>query len=151
DAEAKGDARKQLHASLALLPVDPSQVEYLYGRLLTGEPQEVVVLRDALRPHADTLTGRLWAVLGDATGDPGRRFRALVALARFDPGNPRWQTAGKEAVAPLLTADPLHVSVWSAGLRDVRESLLGPLGEAFRDKGRPAERRVAASVLADYA
>src|SRR5262249_51134417 len=35
-AEGGGNNRKQLHASLALLPADPGQVEYLVGRLLTG-------------------------------------------------------------------------------------------------------------------
>ena len=35
-AEASNDPRKQLHASLALLPVDSGQVEYLYGRLAQG-------------------------------------------------------------------------------------------------------------------
>ena len=37
-AEKDNDRRKQLHASLALLPVDATQVEYLYGRLLDAEP-----------------------------------------------------------------------------------------------------------------
>src|SRR5262249_15521380 len=74
----------------------------------------------------------------------------LVALARFDPGSPRWEKAGRQAVGPLLAADPLHVGVWSAGLRGVRERLFGPLGEAFRDRAEPALRRTAASVLQDY-
>src|SRR5262249_9719787 len=33
-AEANQDARKQLHASLALLPGDAGQVDFLYGRLV---------------------------------------------------------------------------------------------------------------------
>src|ERR1019366_8663484 len=43
-AAASKDARKQLHVSLALLPVDATQVGYLYGRLLDAEPHEVPVL-----------------------------------------------------------------------------------------------------------
>ena len=39
-AEKDKDPRKQLHASLALLPVDPGQVDYLYGRLLKGKPRK---------------------------------------------------------------------------------------------------------------
>src|SRR5262249_23232776 len=42
EAEANGEKRKQLHVSLALLPVDADQVDYLLGRLLSGEPQEVL-------------------------------------------------------------------------------------------------------------
>src|SRR5262249_10275985 len=49
-AKAK-DRPKQLHASLALLPVDATQVEYLYGRLLDAEPKEVPVIVDELAAH----------------------------------------------------------------------------------------------------
>ena len=62
-AEAGKDARKQLHASLALLPVDATQVDYLYRRLLDAEPQEVPVIRDALAPHKESLLDKLWAVV----------------------------------------------------------------------------------------
>jgi eukaryotic-like serine/threonine-protein kinase len=51
EAEAKQDRGKQLHTSLALLPVDASQVPYLKGRLLDAEAGAVSVLRDALLPH----------------------------------------------------------------------------------------------------
>src|SRR5262249_25176248 len=47
-AEADHDAPKQLHASLALLPVDDGQVAYLFDRLLAAAPHEVPVVRDAL-------------------------------------------------------------------------------------------------------
>src|SRR5271157_161926 len=43
--------REHLHASLALLPVDASQVDYLFNRLLSATPGELPVLRDALNPH----------------------------------------------------------------------------------------------------
>ena len=49
NAKATTDSRQKLHISLALLPTDPSQVDYLYGRLLDAEPHEVPVIRDALR------------------------------------------------------------------------------------------------------
>ena len=42
---------EKLHASLALLPVDASQVDYLFKRLLKATPSELPVLRDALKPH----------------------------------------------------------------------------------------------------
>jgi eukaryotic-like serine/threonine-protein kinase len=80
------DARKQLHVSLALLRVDATQVEYLYGRLLDAEPHEVPVIRDFLAPHADELLDRLWAVV--ETPDKGKesqRLRAAAGLAKYDP------------------------------------------------------------------
>jgi serine/threonine protein kinase len=61
-AEQEKDPRKQLHASLALLPVDAGQVDYLYKRLLKGDPQEVVVIREALVGHKTDLTEPLWTV-----------------------------------------------------------------------------------------
>src|SRR5208282_2890657 len=46
EAKASNDARKELHASLALLPVDATQVAYLHGRLLEAAPQDVPVIRN---------------------------------------------------------------------------------------------------------
>jgi eukaryotic-like serine/threonine-protein kinase len=48
DAEQKKDEHRQLRVSLALLPVDAGQANYLYGRLLTSSPFELPVIRDAL-------------------------------------------------------------------------------------------------------
>src|SRR5262249_62365818 len=63
EAEANQDTRKQLHASLALLPVDSGQKEYLHHRLLDAAPHEVPVLRDALAPHKENLLDQLWAAV----------------------------------------------------------------------------------------
>src|SRR5205085_2013756 len=64
-AQDSKEARKQLHASLALLPVDVGQVDYLYQRLLKAEPQEVVVIREALSGQKAELASKLWSVLKD--------------------------------------------------------------------------------------
>jgi len=49
-AEASKDARKQLHASLALVPVDPGQKNYLYKRLLEAEAHELTIIRGPCCP-----------------------------------------------------------------------------------------------------
>ena len=49
---------QQLHARLALLPVDGAQVDYLATRLLNALPPEVPVIRDALDPHQAVLRDR---------------------------------------------------------------------------------------------
>src|SRR5207302_6953569 len=128
-------ARRQhrTRAALALLPDDPSQVAFLRERLLAEdvEPEEVLLIRDRLHEHGQALAGGLWDEAGRPDARPGRRFRALVALARFDPGSPRWKEAGKEGappagkavVGPLLAAEALHIGVWMAGLREVGESV----------------------------
>ncbi len=56
-AEAKeaGDSQKQLHAALALLPVDDAELPYLKERLLRADAQEISVLRQSLDSHKQTL------------------------------------------------------------------------------------------------
>src|SRR5262249_25411723 len=90
EGERDNDPRKQLNASLALLPVDDSQVEYLYGRLLDAGPHEVAVIRDALQPHKEELVERLWRVIQQPPRDKeGQRLRAACALAGYDTDSPR--------------------------------------------------------------
>src|SRR5262249_38134929 len=116
------------------------------------EPEEVLLLRDQMAvPGGKELVKELWTEVSGRDSKDARRFRALVALARLDAKNPRWPELGKTLVGPLLAEDPLHVAVWSVGLRDVKEHLLVPLTVASRDRDRPAEQRLATSVLADHA
>ena len=85
------NSRQKLHASLALLPVDATQVDYLYGRLLDAEPHEVPVIRDALAPHKDELLDKLWAVVEKPDkGKESQRLRAAAALAKYDPDSEKW-------------------------------------------------------------
>ena len=54
-ADAPENSKEKLHASLALLPVEPGQVEYLYRRLLSAKPGELPVIR-----RRSTITGQSW-------------------------------------------------------------------------------------------
>ena len=82
-------SKQRLNMALALLPVDATQVEYLYTRLLTAEPNEVPVIREALAPHKDALVDRLWAIVEmPAEADGQKRLRAAAALAEYDPEEP---------------------------------------------------------------
>src|SRR5205085_10532107 len=101
--------------------------------------------------HAAALTEGLWTEADRPETPSPRRFRVLVALAAFDPDNPRWESEAAKVVVPLLQADPLHVGIWTAALAPVREELIGPLSVVFNDPLLPAERRVAAIVLREYA
>ncbi len=51
--DSEPTSREHLHASLALLPVDPRQADYLSGRLFISSPSDVSVLREAVRPLKD--------------------------------------------------------------------------------------------------
>src|SRR5205823_4131040 len=147
EAEAAGDARKQLHASLALLPSDPDQREYLYRRLLDARPEEFAVIRDQLEPHSGGMTEPLWGELGNEAGDPDRRFRA--ACARDDP---RWDRHAPWVAERLLNEPALVLGTWTAALRRVGARLLPPLA-ALLEGARPgAERfRTAADLYLTFA
>jgi formylglycine-generating enzyme required for sulfatase activity len=151
-AEASGDSRKQLHTSLALLPVDPGQVEYLHGRLLAAEPQEVIVLRESLRPDADALAEKLWAVLQDTKGNPGQRLRAACALAAYNPDDSRWEKVSGDVAGWLVAENAFVISQWANALRPVRKFLLPSLAGFLLEEVRGAdERRKINGLYADYA
>jgi formylglycine-generating enzyme required for sulfatase activity/tRNA A-37 threonylcarbamoyl transferase component Bud32 len=140
-------------AALALLAEDTGQVEPLTARLQEEglDPAEMLLVRDALRSHAAELKDDLWRRAGE--GSPASRFRALVALAAYDPGAARWEQASSGAVGEMLSANPLHLGQWVEALRPVRHHLLAPLGRVYRgqEPGLIEYRQVAANVLGDYA
>jgi formylglycine-generating enzyme required for sulfatase activity len=104
---------EKLHASLALLPVDSGQVDYLSGRLLDADVQEMPVIRDALVPHKDRLLDRLWAAAeSPEKGKEAQRLRAAAALAKYDPDDKRWgANLQVEAVVFLSTLREKNVRV----------------------------------------
>jgi hypothetical protein len=154
DAEANNDARKQLHASLALLPVDATQVDYLHGRLLDAQPHELPVIRDALAPHKDALRDRLWpAAQTPEKGKEPQRLRAAAALAKYDPESEKWAKASAGVVEDLVRENPAFLGLWGDAFRPVRQRLLGPHSAIFGDRSPDlvAERALATILLADYA
>ena len=90
-------SREHLHASLALLPVDASQVTYVFNRLIAASPGELPVLAMPCNAHRSTLTPKLWTVLesakpGDASLLPAAvRWRPLTqSMADGKPCVVRW-------------------------------------------------------------
>jgi formylglycine-generating enzyme required for sulfatase activity len=151
--DAQCSPKKRLHLQLALLPVDAEQAQPLQEALLRSgtPPAEVLVLREALRPHQEQLVRSLWERLEDGRENPERRFRAGCALALYDPESPRWHGAAPVVVNQLVAQNPFFLGGWSEALRPVRRQLLEPLSRVFRDQAKPTERSVATNLLADYA
>ena len=152
--QAKEGSKQRLNMALALLPVDASQVEYLYARLLTAEPNEVPVIREALASHKDELLDRLWTIVElPARGQRQERLRAAAALVEYDPESPRWAKSSGTIVEELVSVNPVYLGMWSEEFRPLKARLLGPLCGGFRQQQpeRSAERSLATSLLADYA
>jgi formylglycine-generating enzyme required for sulfatase activity/tRNA A-37 threonylcarbamoyl transferase component Bud32 len=149
---------RRLRVGLALLPVESEAVRDELAALMlkADDPAEVLLVRDALRPHQEALAANLWAVVSDARQDADRRFRAACALAGFAaPGTGRWQEVAPFVADHLLAAvhaNPSHYKPLLDLLRPIRGELLAPLSRAFRGKERSeSERSWATTVLADYA
>ena len=92
-------SREHLHASLALVPVDATQVDYLFKRLLSATPGELPVLRDALKTHQSITDSEAL----DRAGD--QRNRAMPVC--FHPpapwrATPRMTANGRQKAARLL-------------------------------------------------
>jgi len=156
-AEASENSAEKLHASLALLPVEPGHAEYLYRRLLNANPSELPVIRKALDGHQAELVERLWAVLEDTHSSPDQRFRAACALAGCVPGatDERWSSASSFITAKLLESvskNPSDYAPLLETLRPIRERLLASMSATVREEQRPeTERSFATNILTDYA
>jgi serine/threonine protein kinase len=144
-------SKGKLHTALALLPVDASQLDYLYERLLQAASGEFPILREALADHKDQLSGRLWLDAESAATEE-RRLRAAAALAAYEPANPRWQAIRADVAQALTRVSPEFLGDWKEALRPVRAELLGPLGAIFRNPELgELQLALATSTLADYA
>jgi len=153
EAEKTKQASRQLHASLALLPVDATQVDYLYDRLLKAAPSEVPVIRDALVPHKDALLDKLWKVAETPQkGKESQRLRAASALAKYDPETEKWAKVQWAVANDLVTVPAVYLATWMDSLRPVRVKLLAPLSAVYREASSgQVERSQATDILADYA
>ncbi len=150
--EAPKDSKEHLHASLALLPVDAGQVDYLLGRLLAGEPAEVQAIREGLGPYREQIRGRLWKVLEDRQLSPRVRLRAACALTAYAEEDGRWEAVCEDVAAALVAQDALVVGRWAELLTPVRRHLLPPLADALvADDRGAAQRGTIARLYGGYA
>jgi formylglycine-generating enzyme required for sulfatase activity len=153
--EAPPESKEHLRASLALLPVDPGQMEYLYGRLFgDSTPQEVQAIREGLRPHAEKVQERLWPVLEnqDRRKLPGERLRAAGVLAAYAAEDGCWESVRGDLAAALVAQDALVMGRWAELLKPIRRQLLPPLADALLDEKRSAAQRgTITRIYAGYA
>jgi serine/threonine protein kinase/formylglycine-generating enzyme required for sulfatase activity len=152
DAETQNDAHKQLHASLALLPQDASQLNYLTERLLAGTSEEVTAIRTLMEPHRDQVVDGFWTVLKDRVQSPERRLRAACALARYVPDDGRWEQVGDDLIAKLVTENAVVLGKWSDLLRPSGRWLWPPLARLLEDdKRKETELGTLATLFGTFA
>jgi len=150
------DRTVRLKASLALLPVDSSQIDYLVERLLEADTDEFPVLLNALRQPLQASgqkhVTRLWNVLRGDPNTPGeRRLRAAGMIAACDPQNRTWSLVGEDLATQLTSVSPERLPLWKDALRPVRDVLVEPLCGFFRDREKPPlQRALATAALVDY-
>jgi hypothetical protein len=126
------DLQRRMRLALALLPTDPETwrgplTEWM---LHADDPAEALLARDALAPYREELLPPLWAKAVDAKAPDGERFRALAALAAYDPASPGWRTFGLWTAEYLLRANPAHRALWAAALKPVGPALLAARTDA---------------------
>jgi formylglycine-generating enzyme required for sulfatase activity len=152
EAERDGNERRQLHAGLALVAVDREKVKYLHGRLLHADPEEFLVIRQALLDHRQDLTDELWDLLDNPANDPDQRFRAACALAVFASDDSRWQKVNDSVATMLVAQKTFEIASWTAILKPAGKSLLPPLATILEDEKRSgAERGWIATVYGNLA
>ena len=152
EAQRKGDSRKQLHASLALLPVDKTQLQYLKGRLLSADAADISILSRSLVAYKKAIQTEFWRVLEEPSeANEGQMLQAASALAMYDPENPIWKRIAIRLTDRLVNEESKVVAPWIDALRPVAESLKDPLIFIFHDEKRGEPRRdLAAIALAEY-
>jgi formylglycine-generating enzyme required for sulfatase activity len=142
--------KQRLHASLAMLPSDPAQADYLANCMLSASPQELFVIRKALHDYRGVLNDRFWTVATDTAADDAKRLRAACVLADFDPTNPKWGQVNRDIVRGLVTEDAVAIRNWDALLSPVRQNLLDELRRVFIGNQHLESGYVASLVLADW-
>lgn len=130
------DPRKQLHASIALLPADSSQVNYLYDRLLHAKPHELAIIREALVDHKQAVSERLWTLLVNRQQDQDQRFRAACALAVLAPDDRRWEQVARDVAATLVNQEPFVIAHWAETLKRARTWIAPALADFLVDDTR---------------
>jgi serine/threonine protein kinase/formylglycine-generating enzyme required for sulfatase activity len=147
---AADSSREKIHASLALLPVDRSQVPFLEKHLLDSSPPEYFVLRDALKPYRTELTQRLWTTLAQARPGDSVLLPAAGALAAYDPEDSRWNELGGKVADALVVSNPIVLGAWLEALGTVRHRLTEPLAAIFAAPHPENEHIVATDIIAHY-
>jgi eukaryotic-like serine/threonine-protein kinase len=156
----EGDARatpREREVATVLLFSDtptPERARLLREHLRDAEPEELVVLRDALLAHPEH-AGRdqLWKVVLDDNEDPRARLarlRCACVLTGLDPDADGWGDAAPAVARALLDEDRSALPRWLDLLGPVLPKVVPTLTQVYGNVGLDATTRsFAAEILAD--
>ena len=124
------DPQAKLHASLALLPVDPGQADYLSNRLLNAGPLELNLIWQILKDHHQAPVDRFRSKLEDPEADPDHRFRAACAIVNSDAdlAEKSW-----DSVSPFLADRFLKAVIKNPADYSPLLETLRPIGHRLTD------------------
>ena len=141
------DRISQLHARVAFAETDRSQVEQLKHELLRADAAYLQPITKVLEPYKDEFIPDLWAKLNDLSTNSGKRFRAALALANYDPKSKYWTDRHDNfVVTHLVSSNPDVQSVFRAELRPIANRLRTPLFQQFIDNEQPESQVKAANA-----
>ncbi len=106
---------ERLKLSLALLPSDAQQLDYLVTRLLSAEANQVPLLVGQLRRYAGQIESQLWTAAQQF--DSQSLLPAASALAAYDPNSENWASISGQVANQLVQENPLRIAVWIETLR----------------------------------
>ncbi len=146
-------AGQRWRVRVALLGTDPAQAEHLIHEVGQLWPDELIAVRDAVRPFRARLLTRLWTMATADAASAREQMFSAVLLADFAPDDERWPAFATGVAARLVNQNQLHLRVFVDGLRPVREWLLQPLLDIFADTTelRAASQATTAAILLDLA
>jgi formylglycine-generating enzyme required for sulfatase activity len=152
-AQGHLDPRQRIRLDLALLEDDPTRVGELVDALLNCCCDDFPLVRDRLRPYAESFTERLWETLHHKRQDHACRFLAGMALASYRPDSPRW-TADDDAfmTRSLLNKPMEQQGALRADVEPIAARLLPEAERIFRDESYSHQvRNSATAALAAWA
>jgi serine/threonine protein kinase len=152
-ANAHKGTIEKMHLALALLPIDPTKVDYLREQILFVDLNEFAVLKTALLAHKERVIEPLWKVVLDPKQNAPERMRAASLLATLAPEDSKWDQISGVVADELIRVDFKWLPWWRTAFRPVKDHLVKPIILANKrpDRDLNMHRRAVADLLEEYA
>ena len=155
-SSADSNERFKTHASLALLPVDRNQSEYLYNKMLSASPDYFVVINSLLNKHVkhNQLEPSLAEDFGSQEVSSDQRFRAGLALASINKEHPALTDHIEFFTNHLvynISENPSYFVTWVEASKPIQHLSTPHLQAIFTNKDNSEiNQHTSATILAEY-